>query len=362
MKNKFTKNQHYVPQILLKGFNILEGKDPKINIFIIQKKNFRFNQPIKNVFSQNYFYDKNNRIENFLESHIETPASILIRKLRELDLSALNSGNILIKFICCQLYRTVEYRENTLEFFNFHFQSIVSDLLRLNNLDTENSEDFRIVPDGNDALRNFTAELTLTGLIDSKAMEDLKLHLLVNKTDREFIISDHPIIRYNWLYKDLDDKRIGSLSAKGIQLFMPLSKNMYLCAYDGKSYKYGTKKSDLSDLFNVWDVDFLNEMQVRGANSLIGYSNRNLESYIKDITQKYFDKKIYSYQRQFLCEKKIENENLKTKHIIYSIQRKISRLPSFIKVLRKAKKRSIQFEERDPELSSKLMLLKNQSY
>ena len=134
---------------------------------------------------------------------------------------------------------------------------------------------------------------------------------------------------------------------------------MYLCAYDSKSYKYGTKKLDLSKLTNLLDVDFLNEMQVRGATSFIGYSDRSLESYVKDITRKYIGKKIYSRESQFLYEENLEDGNIKTGHMVYTTQRKLNRLPTFIKVLKKAK--AIQFQERDPEVSMALMLLKRQA-
>lgn len=357
-----TKNQHYVPQFILNGFDTAKNKTPRINIFDIQRNEFRLEQSTKEVFSQNYFYDKNNKIENFLDKHIETPASILIGKLKGFDLSVLNSSNIcLIKFICCQLYRTVEARQDTLTFINSHIEKIISDLSRFNNIEIENPKDFRIVPDGEDALRNFTAATALTGCIDSKAMEDLKFHLLVNKTNREFIISDHPIIRYNWLYKDLKDPRIGSLAAKGVQLFIPLTKHIYLCAYDSKSYKYGGKKSNLSELVSLSDVDFLNEMQVRGATSFIGYSSRKLENYIKNMAQKHIGKKIYSYETQFLYEENLEDGKIKTGHMVYTTQKKLSKLPSFIKVLKKAKERSTQFQERDPELSRALLSFKEQS-
>ena len=97
---------------------------------------------------------------------------------------------------------------------------------------------------------------------------------------------------------------------------------------------------------------------MRQAISFIGYSSIKLESHIKDMTQKYIGKKIYSYESQFLYEKNLEEGQLKTGFITYMVQKKISRIPSFIKVLKKAKKRSTQFQERNPELSKTLMSLK----
>ena len=169
----------------------------------------------------------------------------MIDRLRSFDLSVLNSDNTcLIKFICCQLYRTVEARQDALDFINAHFEQIVSDLSRLNNLGIESPKDIRIVPNGKDSLRSFTAATALSGVIASKAMEDLKFHLLVNNTDREFIISDHPVTLYNWLYRDLKDPRIGSITAKGVQLFMPLSKGIYLHDLEGYCENSGAEEDN----------------------------------------------------------------------------------------------------------------------
>lgn len=149
MASQITKNQHYIPQFLLNGFGFGEGENRKINVFDVQRNHIRTNQTVKDVFSQNYFYDKDNFIENFLSEQIEAPASAEIALLRNRDVSPFKSNStFLIKFICCQLYRTVEARQDALDFINAHFSQIVSDLSRLNNLDIENPKNFRILPKG----------------------------------------------------------------------------------------------------------------------------------------------------------------------------------------------------------------------
>ena len=76
-----TINQHYVPRFLLDGFRINPSDEElaKVNVLRIRHTKFLFNQSVKEVFSQNYFYDKDNAIESFIESHIETPSSKLIK-------------------------------------------------------------------------------------------------------------------------------------------------------------------------------------------------------------------------------------------------------------------------------------------
>ena len=362
MTGQIRKNQHYVAQFLLGGFDIGSGGDtPKINVFDVQKDSLRFDQAVKEVFAQNYFYDKDNQIENFISEHIEGPASEQINKLRNGDFASLNNGDTrLIKFLCCQKSRTVEARRDALNFINAHFGEIVSDLSRLNNLNIDRPKEFRIVPKDKNSMRYFNASLALSGVIDSKGMEDLRFHLLRNETSKEFIISDHPVTRYNWLYRDLKDPRIGSLLAKGVQLFMPLSKDLYLCAYDSKTYKYGLKVCDISRVGDQNDVDWLNQLQVRSACSFIGFSGPAMQNYVRNLAGKFKGKKIYSRESEHLYQENMANGKIKTGHMVYTTQMKLLRKPSFVKVLKNAKPLAESFQERDPDVSQALMMLKSQ--
>ena len=63
-----TKNQHYVPQLLLRRFAVRSGREDRINVYDIVRGQMRQNQSIKEVCSGNYTYDKDNSVENFLAS------------------------------------------------------------------------------------------------------------------------------------------------------------------------------------------------------------------------------------------------------------------------------------------------------
>lgn len=359
MSKKITKKQHYVPQFLLKGFNISGSGLPKVNIFDISRNHCRFKQSIKDLFSQNYFYDKDNEIEGFISQQIENPAANIINAFRHGDYSLLNNDdNILTKFFCCQNSRTVEAREDALNFINASVGEIVADYSRLNELDLQNPKGFRIVPKGDDAMRNFIAGLTLDSVIDSKGMEDLKFHILRNNTQREFVISDQPVGRYNWFYREMNDPRIGNMLARGVQLFMPLSKNLYLCAYDSKVYKYGDRASNVSEITNAKDVDWLNELQVRGAHSFIAFASKDMATNIQVLHKQFSGRKIYKRCSQHSFQKTLSDGNIKTGHLVYSVQASLSFQPTFFKVLKKARVFVAAIEERNPLLGDALMKFK----
>lgn len=359
MVNQTTKNQHYVPQFLLGGFDAIGAEKPKVHIFDVERGIVRQNQAVKEVFSQNYFYDKNNEIENFLSANIEGPASEIINKIRTDDFDILDRGRIeLIKFMCCQNARTVEGREDALNIINAHFHQILSDLNRLNDLGINNPESFKIRPSDKDSMRYFNAAQALSGIIDSKGMEDLEFHILVNKTHEEFVISDHAIARYNWLYRDLNDPRIGSMLARGVQLFLPLSQKVCLCAYDAKVYKYGGKSSSVSELRLESDIYWLNQLQMRNARSFIAFKSIFMVDNLNKLRAIFYGKKVYSRKSIHLEQEDIGNDELKTTHMVYTEQVKLSEKPTFFKVLKKSKKSAQFFGERNPDIFKDLMILK----
>lgn len=345
-----TKNQHYVPRFLLRGFggNASSGK---INIYDIQRKKIRLNQSVGNVFSQNYFYDKNNEIENYLSNSVEGPASVELEKIRNSDLSSLNCNNNLITFLCCQNSRTPEARNDALNFINAHFAQLVAKMSELNDWGIESPEKFKVLPSGKDGMRDFTGAVALNGIIDSLGMRDLRFHVLTNKTQQKFVISDHPVARYNWLYRDLNTGQAASLAAKGVQMFLPISPETTICAYDASTYKFGNRKHDYSVLNNIMDVEWLNQLQVKPAQAFIGFSDDGQASYVSSLAKKYNGARIYERKSKELYEEMLGDDNIKTGHLVYTTQMRLDHKPSFMKLLKKSKKYSVSYVERNPELN-----------
>ncbi|HBN9510203.1 TPA: DUF4238 domain-containing protein [Pseudomonas aeruginosa] len=361
MANGRTRNQHYVPQFLLKGFSLESSASPKVHIFDISKDVVRFNQSVSEVFSQNYFYDKENEIENFLSINVEAPASCIINEFRGGNFERLNNNNsVLIKFLCCQYERTVEARDDALRFINAHFKQIVADIARLNEWSGADLEGVKIMPSDKDSMRSFVSTRALSGVIDSIGMEDLRFHVLVNETERDLVISDHPVSRYNWLYRNLKDGRVGSMLAKGVQMYLPLSPKICLCAYDSQVYKFGPRSSDVSFVTVGKDIDWLNQLQVRSSHSFLAFSLAKMEVYVRGLKDSYHGKRIYTRESLHLGEEQTVGGEIKTSHLVYTDQVRLNARPDFFKVLKKARAHEGAFQERFPEISEKLRVLKKE--
>lgn len=358
-----TRNQHYVPQFLLNGFRVNSADEDlaKVNVFRIRNNKLFLNQSVKEEFSQNYFYDKDNFIENFIESHIETPSSTLINLFRSGVFDSLNINcQCLVKFLCCQLMRTQEALNESLSYSEEHTYHIAEELLEINEIAFKDDvrDLFSIVFQDRDAKRSIIAQLVLDSVLISKGMEDLKFHILVNKTSEDFIISDHPVIKYNWFYKDLNALGVAGLMNKGIQLFLPLSHRLYLCAYDSGVYKYGAKNSDVSEVLCLKDVRFLNTIQVRNANDLVTLGGGLDENGLRQLVTKYHGQKINVVDSLGLGMTDTSSHVERTMFgCVYYTQRNLFDKPSFFKVLKKSKVYQCELTVRDPYLVDGVRML-----
>src|SRR5690242_14418392 len=78
---QITKNQHYIPQFMLRNFAREQNDEYKVNIYDLKRNVVRSNQNVKKVCSKNYCYDRDNIIEQFLSDKVETPAAVYITKI-----------------------------------------------------------------------------------------------------------------------------------------------------------------------------------------------------------------------------------------------------------------------------------------
>lgn len=350
MSQQITKNQHYVPQFLLNHFGWDAKKLKRINIFDTARATVRYNQAVKEVFSQNYFYDKDNSVENLLSNDIEAPAAAAIDKSVNGQVSISGEDRpALLRFISALLYRTPQAKQKALSFINSFLESVVEQSLKLNGLDSNEAAKGRIEPKDPGGL---VSMITLQGIIDAGMLIDLDFHIIKNNTTLEFCISDHPAFSYNWLYRDLEHPAVTSLTAKGLQIFLPLSPHLLLCLYDTQIYKYGKKNSCITEIFNAFDVEILNSFQIINSESIIGFNGKKGEASLRKLYTSNKEIRVYQHESSILEVKDSEDGELKTTHIVLTRQTKFKRMPSFVKKKNQAREYASSFHERNPALSA----------
>ena len=179
-------------------------------------------------------------------------------------------------------------------------------------------------------MRLISAINATSGLILFGMLKDLSFHLLENNTDDEFIVGDQPVVLCNWLLSSYKFTRHipvnSSPVAIGAQLFMPLSPKLYICLYDPKIYKYGSK-TEIKTEIDKKSVEWLNKMQFINSANAIVFSDFKMKQ------------KIYALYQN--CKNISLRQNINhnsTKYMMLgSTLKNLEPKPNFFKILDKAK-------------------------
>lgn len=348
MEKQITKNQHYVPQLLLQNFSIEEKGEYRSNVYDLVKEGFRENQNTKKICSRNYMYDKDNIVESFLSKNIEAPASVEISRIVSNPTDARMPAEIdLLRFLCVQLGRTQEAYDHALEFINAFSGTMFRELARLNNFDEESAEKLRLVPTDPRAI---IARQTLDSALNWPLIKDLQHHVVINKSESEFIIADHPVFQYNWYLRDAQELSSTSIANKGVQLFLPLSTKVVYCLYDNSVYSYGASRLPYTEILNQADVDTLNSFQMLNASSLIVFRSFGMRHDILKLANEYGSLSTFVNHADYTEAEEDIDGKLKSLHAVWRTQTKLPRMPCFIKVKNKVRRKAVVCVERKPEV------------
>ena len=343
--SKITKNQHFVPRCLLKNFT---SEDGVVNIYDSSRDILRNPTSVDRVLAENYFYDKDNVVENFLAEHIEAPASSVLKLFRGESNEPLDvkSQIYLLRFIIVQLSRTPSALSTSLKTFNNVMNEVITKLGQLNNFSEEtiNSVEF-VLADSKDILRM----QTIDSVLHWPLILDLEWHFLINYTDTEYVISDHPVVHYNWYLRNLNAEDVSSIAKRGTQIFLPLSNRVTLCLYDKQVYKVGEKGRHYTDVTDVKDIHLLNELQFRSRKSYIVFTHREAADYVKVRCNRFSSNSLYTHQFDS-TQPSFNGDEARSLIVQWQAPYIFSHWFSFSKVKKKYSKRAIYNVYRQPEV------------
>lgn len=352
MSSQLTKNQHFVPQFLLRNFSIEENGEYRCCVYDIQRELVRERQNIKNVFSRNFMYDKNNVAEKYLDKNVENLVVEEIKNILNNPYNTMNSpSESLLRFITVQLRRTQQAYEQTLGFINEGVKSIFEEIARLNELDVDSARQIIIKPSDPSILKAYQS---LRASLTWPLIKDLHHHILINKSCTEFIISDHPVFQYNWYLRKENNMIVSSIGAIGIQLFIPFSPNICYALYDPSIYKYGAAKKSFTEIYKKEDVDILNSFQVLNAESNIVFRQSSMGSQINKHSEKWGTKNTYISEVKYQQAIDIGNGQMKSTHVTWMNQIRIPFMPAFVKLRKKSRKNMVVAMYRNPLLMTAL--------
>lgn len=269
--NNHVKNQHYVPQFLLKNFSSRDSK------FIwTYDKNEKYSvqnqikeRAIKKVASEEYFYDqfKNNKVGSFEYTlqQVENDTAPIIEKIirtRNIENLSQEERKTLSFFITLQNFRTkgqllqTEISMNT-------FSEQLKDKANIKIPKTDHKE------------------IWLSILQQSNNFYEILMNKvwMLSESNNEFLISDNPATLQNSTNKSKTRGTLG-LDSYGIEIYLPISPSLTICLFCEKIFSNkGYHKKYLSNMkCKSENVENLNSLQ-------IGYSERFIFSHKNEFEQ-----------------------------------------------------------------------------
>lgn len=238
------KNQHFVPRCYLRPFTV-NGQGSAINVFNIDRSKLITNAPVKNQCSRDYFYGKDEMLEQAIQS-VESGYGAALKQLTESnkELSKL-SRTVLRTFWIFQYMRTEAAAKRAAEF-------------------SESIGTLADLPP-----QEFTLNIKEAVQIACRAfihsmhnLDDLKCCLIRNKSGIPFVTSDNPAILTNrWrLEKRRDPVHSFGTGSAGLLVMMPLTPKLLFLGYDGDIYSVSNEKG-VTDVSSERDIKAFNQHQ-----------------------------------------------------------------------------------------------------
>lgn len=258
------KNQHYVPQFLLKNFS---SDKKSISMCLKESSRIQDNVSIRNQCSKSYFYPDQDyekalgQIEAECHKTIEKVLANQFQRLTQRDFWVLKS------FLLLQKARTRH------EIRSFH-QSI--EQLMQYVCSNGPSEDLKKWLDSNENSKKDILKIMMDSFkFALDITEDMRCKIIINEGNGSFITSDDPVVEYNPLLEPFNITCYG-LSSIGLLLILPVSPKAAIVVFDEGYYKIGNKKQNVISFNNTEDISWINILTILHADKAIYYLKGSL--------------------------------------------------------------------------------------
>jgi len=279
------KKQHYVPQSYLKLFS-QDGKH--LWIYNLKSKD-SFQAPIKNLCYKKYFYGKDLEVENALSPVEQKQVEILRKLINTQDFANFGPEDFdhIRLFLLLQSNRTKDEKIISNKYTEIFISNFVKPLMK-------SREDLKrkgITEEFIDSLEiTFPTDHMLAMLVALTGVElirDLEPILIINKSNKNFICSDAPVVLYNYI--KIKNTSTTGLQFPGLQIFCPLNKDILLLLIDKNLYDL--KRGTGSTIFinRDSDVDSINKLQLVNCLDNVFFSEEDDTNYVRNLHLEFED-------------------------------------------------------------------------
>lgn len=325
MENKY---QHYVPQFYLRNFS---NNGKSVGSYIFSQHKYIPHASIKSVCGRDYLYGEDLRIEKWFQN-LESIWAKIINKIISTGKMVLEADEwtYLWMFFYLSDVRTAYTADTYIDASKQEIKALLLMSSEYNNLEIcdELIEDLPITVNK----PNLIYLQNMVKIID--VMSDLSIVLLHNTSNRQFVTSDCPVVKYNQLFIARDYIRPYGYGHVGMQCFLPISPKHCLVLYDGVAYEC-KKETDLVIQINAPDqIVELNKLFVENSRQALYFNNTEHEWVIKRIaakkpdTSKKFNNMMFGNMKQgFLIRHSVDCVYKNVKLPQFTINPELLRVP-----------------------------------
>lgn len=282
------KSNHYVPQFYLKNFS---NNKKSVGSYMRQYKKYIKEASIKKQACKDYLYGEDGRLENYL-MELEKKWSKIITNIINDKIKPKRKEDYLdlLMFILVSEARNLKTAETITNQVDFLCKKILEEDPQFEMSDEE-LKNMIIAPKVPNSL---AIESAIKG---SLYLLDLNFTILINKTDRKFITTDNPMVKYNQFYIHRNYDRGYGIANVGLQIFMPISPKLCICLYDSKVYNCNLNQDG--------NIDIIRSKQIDEINKII-YLNSYKTIYFNDIVKKGYIESIDNSVLKYANEEQME--------------------------------------------------------
>lgn len=250
-------------------------------MYIIDKKKYLSNTSIKKQASKKYLYGNNDDLENQL-MEIEHESSIIVnRVIKDKQLPSVGSKEhyYLLSWMLISGARNLETAEHQKDAIRVALEEMqrVSEGQPLEEKMVTEMQDEMSVP-------NYVP--IRMAIQQVPFVLDLKSILIVNSTDRSFLLSDNPLVKFNQFSIERKYYERGyGIGNVGIQLFFPITDKLCVCLFDSNTYTFSGTQNSLLDISKGKIIDEMNKLSYLSSYKYVFFRQTVLQTYIKFLSK-----------------------------------------------------------------------------
>lgn len=261
-------NHHFVPQFYLKKFS---NNNKSIGLYLFDESKYVIHGSIKQIAYRKHLYGKDNTLEDNLDIYESKWNAIInsIIRTKSINLSE-DDYYLLLLFIM-----VTEARTSLIADYNNKQINTLMDLAYKMKTGTSKTVNVEYeIPN----LLPLKSAINITPIL-----LDLNAVLIINESNRGFITSDNPIVRYNQYLRHKNNYSNYGLGHIGIQIFVPLCPEICICVYDRTMYS--PKTEDIITISSGSQINELNKLFLLNSYETIFFNNKQKDSYIKSLVK-----------------------------------------------------------------------------